>query len=88
MCRIGCCSAGSPAVGYEYTLLTPLFRPEHCGSPSEAADDAGLGARMQIGMAMQEPARMPGQQIRSDIQLDIQLDKWDVHLDMFGYSVG
>jgi hypothetical protein len=54
------------------------------GSPSEAADDAGPGARMQIGMAMQEPAWMPWPQIRPVIQSDIQLDKWDVRLDMFG----
>ncbi len=69
-------------------LPTPLFRSEHGGSPSEAADDAGPGARMQIGMAMQEPARIPGQQLRSGTQLDIKWDKWDIPLDMFGYPVG
>ncbi len=84
----GCCRAFGPAVGYEHALPTPLFRSEHGDSPSKAANDAGLGARMQIGMAMQEPARIPGPQIRSDIHLDIQLDKWDMPLDMFGSSVG
>ncbi len=72
---------------YEHTLPAPLFRSEHGGSPSEAAGDSGSGARMQIGMAMQEPARIPEQQIRSDIQLDIQIEKWDISLQMFGYSV-
>ncbi len=57
---------------YEHALRTPLFRSEHGGSPSEAADDAGPGARMQIWMAMQEPAWIPWHQIRPDIQSDIQ----------------
>jgi hypothetical protein len=43
---------------------------------------------MPIEMAMQEPALIPWQQSRSDIRLDIQLDKWDIPLDMFENSVG
>jgi hypothetical protein len=41
-----CHRAGGQAVGYEHALLTPLFRSEHGGSPYEAAEDAGPGARM------------------------------------------
>jgi hypothetical protein len=83
-----CRNAGGPAVGYEHALRTPLFCSEHSGSPAEAADDAGPGARMQIGMAIQQPAWMPWQQIRPDIPLDIQLEKRDIPLDMFESPVG
>jgi hypothetical protein len=43
---------------------------------------------MQIRIAMQEPSQIPGQQIRTCFQLDISLDKWDIPLDISGYSVG
>jgi hypothetical protein len=75
-------------VGYENASQTPLLRSEHVGSPSEAADDAGHGARMQIRTAIQEPARISWQKFRSDIYLDIQFDGWDIPLDNFKYSVG
>ncbi len=50
----GCSSAGGPAVGHEHALPTPLFRSEYGGSPPEAADDVGPGARMQVGVATQD----------------------------------
>ncbi len=81
----GCRRASSQAVGYEHALQMPLFRSEHGGSPT---DDAWPGARMQIGMAMQEPAWTAGPQFRWDMQLDIQMNKWDIPLDRFGHSVG
>jgi hypothetical protein len=60
----GCCSTCGQAVGYEHAfkaLLTPLFPSEHSGNPSEAAGDAGPGARKQIAMAIRPDSRAADQ---------------------------
>jgi hypothetical protein len=75
-----------------HTLPTLVFRSEHGGCPSEAADDAGPGARMQIRMAIQQPAPRTADQNGYPIGYPFgyfQLDCWigvDYQMDMLGYS--
>jgi hypothetical protein len=45
--QAGFLSAGGPAVLYVHTLPAPLFRSEHGGSPSEAADHSFYLCQLQ-----------------------------------------
>jgi hypothetical protein len=48
--------------GYKHTLATPPFRSDHGGRPDE------IRSRCRICLAELEPCRIPGLQIRKDIQ--------------------